>query len=411
MKYFLSYFTLIFLFPALSQKSETTTYLQTIVSALSADSMEGRLVGSNGELKTAKFLSDELQIIGIPSYQKAYSIPFTFLYSPNPHDSTAASKQQINSQNIVGFIDNHQQHTIVIGAHYDHIGRNEHNNSSLVNSAGQIHNGADDNASGVAAVLTLANHLQNNKSLEPVNYLIAFFSGEEDGLVGSKALIEQLNSDSLSISAMINLDMVGRLDSLNHLYIGGIGTSPRFGEIIQSVNHYDFNIVSDSSGIGPSDHTSFYLKNIPVLFLFTGTHSDYHKPSDDSEKINFDGLTKIQAYLTDLLKELSNSDKLPFTATKNTSKAKPQYKVTLGIMPSYVANEKGLQVDGVVDGKLAQKAGIQTGDILIQLNECAITDIYSYMECLAALRTGEILRIKWIRKGIISESTVSIPEN
>lgn len=411
MKYFLSYFTLIFLFPALSQKSETTTYLQTIVSALSADSMEGRLVGSNGELKTAKFLSDELQIIGIPSYQKAYSIPFTFLYSPNPHDSTAASKQQINSQNIVGFIDNHQQHTIVIGAHYDHIGRNEHNNSSLVNSAGQIHNGADDNASGVAAVLTLANHLQNNKSLEPVNYLIAFFSGEEDGLVGSKALIEQLNSDSLAISAMINLDMVGRLDSLNHLYIGGIGTSPRFGEIIQSVNHYDFNIVSDSSGIGPSDHTSFYLKNIPVLFLFTGTHSDYHKPSDDSEKINFDGLTKIQAYLTDLLKELSNSDKLPFTATKNTSKAKPQYKVTLGIMPSYVANEKGLQVDGVVDGKLAQKAGIQTGDILIQLNECAITDIYSYMECLAALRTGEILRIKWIRKGIISESTVSIPEN
>lgn len=263
MKYFLSYFTLIFLFPALSQKSETTTYLQTIVSALSADSMEGRLVGSNGELKTAKFLSDELQIIGIPSYQKAYSIPFTFLYSPNPHDSTAASKQQINSQNIVGFIDNHQQHTIVIGAHYDHIGRNEHNNSSLVNSAGQIHNGADDNASGVAAVLTLANHLQNNKSLEPVNYLIAFFSGEEDGLVGSKALIEQLNSDSLAISAMINLDMVGRLDSLNHLYIGGIGTSPRFGEIIQSVNHYDFNIVSDSSGIGPSDHTSFYLKTSP----------------------------------------------------------------------------------------------------------------------------------------------------
>ena len=411
MKYFLSYFTLIFLFPALSQKSETTTYLQTIVSALSADSMEGRLVGSNGELKTAKFLSDELQTIGIPSYQKAYSIPFTFLYSPNPHDSTAASKQQINSQNIVGFIDNHQQHTIVIGAHYDHIGRNEHNNSSLVNSTGQIHNGADDNASGVAAVLTLANHLQNNKSLEPVNYLIAFFSGEEDGLVGSKALIEQLNSDSLAISAMINLDMVGRLDSLNHLYIGGIGTSPRFSEIIQSANHYNFKIVSDSSGIGPSDHTSFYLKNIPVLFIYTGTHGDYHKPSDDYEKINFDGLTKIQAYLTDLLKELSNSDKLPFTATKNTSKAKPQYKVTLGIMPSYVANEKGLQVDGVVDGKLAQKAGIQAGDMLIQLNECTITDIYSYMECLAALRTGEILRIKWIRKGIISESTVSIPEN
>ena len=411
MKYFLSCFTIILLFPTLAQKTETTSYLQKIVKALSADSMEGRLTGSIGEQKTAKFLSEELQKMGVKPYQKVYSIPFSYVYSPNPHDSTDASKQQIKSQNIVGFIDNHQLQTIVIGAHYDHIGRNEHNNSSLVNSAGQIHNGADDNASGVASVMTLANQLQNNKSIEPVNYLIVFFSGEEDGLVGSKALAEQLVSDSLAISAMVNLDMVGRLDSLKHLYIGGVGTSPRFGEIIQTVNYEKFLIVSDSSGIGPSDHTSFYLKNIPVLFLFTGTHADYHKPSDDCEKINFDGLSKIQAYMNDLIKELSNSDELPFTATKNTSKSKPQYKVTLGIMPSYLANEQGLQVDGVVDGKLAQKAGIQAGDILIQLNDCKITDIYAYMDCLATLTTGELLRIKFIRKGIISESAISIPEN
>jgi hypothetical protein len=410
MKYFLSCFTLILLYPALSQKSETTSYLQKILIALSADSMEGRLVGSYGELKTAVFLSNELLKIGVKPYQDSYAKPFTYLYSPNLHDSTDTAKQQINSQNIVGFIDNHQQRTIVIGAHYDHIGRNEHKNSSFANSTGQIHNGADDNASGVAAVLTLAKHLQTNKSLEPVNYLIAFFSGEEDGLVGSKALVEQLMNDSLAIAAMINLDMVGRLDSLNHLYIGGIGSSPRLGEIIQTANHYDFEIVSESSGIGPSDHTSFYLKNIPVLFLFTGTHSDYHKPSDDSEKINFDGLTKIQAYLNDLLKELSNSAELPFTATKNTSKAKPQYKVTLGIMPSYVANEQGLQVDGVIDGKLAQKAGIQAGDVLIQLNDCKITDIYSYMDCLASLKTGEELRIKFIRNEKLNEAIVSVPE-
>jgi hypothetical protein len=411
MKYFLSCYTLILLFPSLSQKSETTSYLQKIVTVLSADSMEGRLVGSNGELKTAVFLSDELLKIGVKPYQGSYAKPFTYLYSPNPHDSTDATKQQINSQNIVGFIDNNQQRTIVIGAHYDHIGRNEHNNSSLVNSAGQIHNGADDNASGVAAVLTLAKHLQTNKSLEPVNFLIVFFSGEEDGLVGSKILVEQVKSDSLEISAMVNLDMVGRLDSLNHLYIGGIGSSPRLGEIIQKANQYDFKIVSDSSGIGPSDHTSFYLKNIPVLFLFTGTHSDYHKPSDDSWKINFIGLIKIENYLIDLIKELSNSDELVFTPTKNTSKAKPQYKITLGIMPSYVTNEQGLQVDGVVDGKLAQKAGIQTGDILIQLNECKITDIYSYMDCLARLKLGEELRIKFIRKGNLMESIISVPEN
>lgn len=411
MKYFLFSIFLIIQFPVLSQESEISIYLKKIVTSLSADSMEGRLSGSTGELKTAKFLSDELEKIGIRPYQAKYSIPFKYFYSMNSHDSTKSAKQQIKSQNIVGFIDNHQQQTIVIGAHYDHIGRNEHNNSSLVNSVGQIHNGADDNASGVAAVLALANHLQTNKSLEPVNYLIAFFSGEEDGLMGSKALVEQLKSDSLEISAMVNLDMVGRMDSLNHLYIGGIGTSPRFDEIIQLANHYGFKIVSDSSGIGPSDHTSFYLKNIPVLFLFTGTHNDYHKPSDDGEKINFDGLTKIQAYLIDLLKELSHSDELPFTATKNTSKAKPQYKVTLGIMPSYVTNEQGLQVDGVVDGKLAQKAGIQTGDILIQLNETKITDIYSYMDCLARLKLGEEIRIKFIRKGNLMESIISVPEN
>jgi hypothetical protein len=411
MKYFLFSIFLIIQFPVLSQESEISIYLKKIVTSLSADSMEGRLSGSTGELKTAKYLSDELEKIGIRPYQAKYSIPFKYFYSMNSHDSTKSAKQQIKSQNIVGFIDNHQQQTIVIGAHYDHIGRNEHNNSSLVNSVGQIHNGADDNASGVAAVLTLAKHLQTNKSLEPVNFLIVFFSGEEDGLVGSKILVEQVKSDSLEISAMVNLDMVGRLDSLNHLYIGGIGSSPRLGEIIQKANQYDFKIVSDSSGIGPSDHTSFYLKNIPVLFLFTGTHSDYHKPSDDSWKINFIGLIKIENYLIDLIKELSNSDELVFTPTKNTSKTKPQYKITLGIMPSYVTNEQGLQVDGVVDGKLAQKAGIQTGDILIRLNECKITDIYSYMDCLARSKLGEELRIKFIRKGNLMESIISVPEN
>src|SRR5574343_801607 len=129
MKYYLSCFSIILMFPALTQYSETTSYSEKIVKVFSADSMEGRLTGSIGEQKAAKFLSNELQKLGVKPYQDSYAKPFTYLYSPNPHDSADVSKQQINSQNIVGFIDNHQQRTIVIGAHYDHIGRNEHNNS------------------------------------------------------------------------------------------------------------------------------------------------------------------------------------------------------------------------------------------------------------------------------------------
>ncbi|HCN11968.1 MAG TPA: peptidase M28, partial [Chryseobacterium sp.] len=310
-----------------------------------------------------------------------------------------SSSVKINGTNVIGFLDNKAAKTIVIGAHYDHLGLNEHHNSTLMNSEGQIHNGADDNASGVSAVLELARILSQNKTKEKVNYAFALFAGEEDGLMGSKFMAENLPANP-NVSAMINLDMIGRLNKDKDLTIGGVGTSPSFGEMVKRYKPAGFNLAIDSSGVGPSDHTSFYLKDIPVLFLFTGTHSDYHKPSDDTDLINFDGLKKITNYVFNLANGLSEMEHLDFTKTKIAqSKAVPKYKVTLGIMPSYADTKDGLHIDGVSENRPAANAGIKSGDILTKIGKCEVKEVYSYMDCLSKVNSGEELPVSVLRDG------------
>jgi Zn-dependent M28 family amino/carboxypeptidase len=302
-------------------------------------------------------------------------------------DQVTSPLVDVEAINVVGFLDNSASKTIVIGAHFDHIGRNERNASTLANSHGQIHNGADDNASGVAVVLELARLFKTNEVVEPVNFLFALFSGEEDGLMGSKQLVEQLIQDSLQIHAMINMDMIGRLSNEKHLHVGGVGTSSAFGELIRAVES-DFQFIIDSSGVGPSDYTSFYLKNIPVLGFYTGTHEDYHKPSDDADKINFQGIEAITEYLYKLTLHLAQLE-LDFKETaykKETSRSK--LKVSLGIMPGY-SSENGLVIDGVIEGKLAHSAGIQKGDKILKINSCTIQDIHTYMDCLMQYQKGD----------------------
>ena len=264
-----------------------------------------------------------------------------------------------------------------------------------------IHNGADDNASGVSSVLELARLFSKNKKKENANYIFAFFSGEEDGLMGSKQLAEDLSKENRNITAMINMDMVGRLNADKALTVGGIGTSPKFGEMIKKYKPAGFNLAIDSSGVGPSDHTSFYLKDIPVLFLFTGTHNDYHKPSDDTEKINFEGLKNITKYAYGIATEISNTDKLPFTKTKmSQAKAVPKYKVSLGVMPSYADTKDGLHIDGVTENRPAAVAGIMQGDILTKIGKCEVKEVYSYMECLSKLNAGDEVPVTVKRNGV-----------
>ena len=368
------------------------------ISYLASDELEGRLAGSLGEKKAADYLVKEFTKLNLkPFVNKDFIQPFEYSVKLNPHED--GSSVDIKARNVIGYLDNKAAKTILIGAHYDHLGRNEHHNSTLVNSEGQIHNGADDNASGVSAVLELARMISHNKRKENANYIFALFSGEEDGLMGSKYMADHLPSGT-KVDLMVNLDMVGRLNKDKDLSLGGVGTSPAFPDYIHRYKPAGINLAIDSSGVGPSDHTSFYLKDIPVLFLFTGTHSDYHKPTDDTEKINFEGVRLITNYVFGLTKALSNAENLPFTKTKmSESKSVPKYKVTLGIMPSYADTKDGLHIDGVTDNRPGSAAGMVAGDVLTKIGKCEIKEVYSYMDCLSKINSGDELPVTVLRNG------------
>ena len=217
--------------------------------------------------------------------------------------------------------------------------------------------------------------------------------------MGSKYMADHLPKGT-KIDLMINLDMVGRLNKDKDLSVGGVGTSPLFPDYIHRFKPAGINLAIDSSGVGPSDHTSFYLKDIPVLFMFTGTHSDYHKPSDDTDKINFNGVRLVTNYVFGLANALSETDKIPFTKTKmSESKSVPKYKVTLGIMPSYADTKDGLHIDGVTDNRPGSNAGMQAGDVLTKIGKCEIKEVYSYMECLAKVNSGDELPVTVLRDG------------
>lgn len=306
-------------------------------------------------------------------------------------------KKERSGHNVIGFLDNGAPYTIVIGAHFDHLGYGQDHNS-LWTGKPEIHNGADDNASGTALVLEMAKMLKGSK-YNNKNYLFICFSGEELGLFGSKYFTEHPTVPLDKIDYMINCDMVGRLNTTKQtVIIGGYGTSPVWGKILPEKTR-SFTVTFDSSGIGPSDHTSFYLKNIPVLFFFTGTHADYHKPTDDVEKINFVGELRIIKYIYDVLKSTDKTDKLVFTKTKEPAmENRPGFSVTLGIMPDYTSNTRGLQIDGVIDGKIASKAGMQTGDVITQIGGIKVNDIQDYMKALSTFKKGDAAKVTILRK-------------
>jgi len=311
----------------------------------------------------------------------------------------------MEGHNVLGYIDNGAVHTVVIGAHYDHLGHGEAG-GSLHRGSPAIHNGADDNASGVAVMLELARKLKSS-SLKNNNYLFIAFSGEEMGLLGSHDFVNSDVMQNLSVNYMLNFDMVGRLDAAdNPLVVNGVGTSPAWS-VVKTADSKGLHIKTTLSGIGPSDHTSFYLKNIPVLFFFTGTHADYHKPSDDIEKINFEGMNKIVHYAYDIIADIDGAGKLLFTKTSDEKNENtPSFKVTLGVVPDYAYEGTGMRIDGVTDGKPASKAGLLAGDIVIRLGSYPVADMMSYMKALGKFSKGETTTVTVLRNA--SEHTFSI---
>ncbi|MDX1907488.1 MAG: M28 family peptidase [Bacteroidia bacterium] len=292
------------------------------------------------------------------------------------------------AHNVLGLIDRGAARTVIIGAHYDHLGYGE--DGSRYRGTPAIHNGADDNASGTAAILELARYLKEHPELKGYNYLLMAFSAEERGLLGSKYFTSHPLLALDQVNYMINLDMVGRLSDTKQLFINGAGTSPVWKDLIAGLDCVGITAKTSESGVGPSDHTSFYLKDIPVLHFFTGSHTDYHTPTDDADKVNYPGTADVVSYLAAVITALDAAPRLGFTKTQDADQtSRPRFSVTMGIMPDYVFEGPGVRIDAVTDGKPASIAGLQAGDVLLSLGDWPIADVQGYMQTLGRFKKGD----------------------
>ena len=308
--------------------------------------------------------------------------------------NVSLSEKKRKARNVIAFLNNNAANTVIIGAHYDHLGYGE--DKSALDTFHAVHNGADDNASGTAALLELARMLKV-KAPTNNNYLFIHFSGEELGLLGSKYWLEN-PTVKITPNYMINMDMVGRYDTAHKLTVGGYGTSPVWGEVWKGLNS-NLIIKFDSTGSGPSDHASFYRANIPVQFFFTGSHPDYHKISDDADKINYDAQKDIVKLIYELINRTDTKGKLSFTKTTDPQMGQTRrFTVSLGVIPDYGYSGTGMRIDGVSPGKLAEKLGLQAGDILLQLGEFKFVDVMSYMQALGKFNKGDKTQLR-IKRG------------
>ncbi len=372
------------------------------VEYLSSDKLEGRGTGTRGERKAGDYIIKSFKKAGLKPYPGQKDFRQEFM-------AKKGSGAEVKAHNILGYLDNGQPYTIIIGAHYDHLGKGDQGSSLKPNSRGEIHNGADDNASGVAGMLELARYYATNKKTENYNFLFTAFSGEELGLLGSKYMAEHSGINAENVNVMINMDMIGRYREEKGLTIGGIGSSTaleKWGPELGMCMELKYRL--DSTGVGPSDHSSFYLKDIPVLFLFTGAHEDYHKPSDDAHLLNYNGMKLITNYVIQLVSHLDELPKIDFKKTSNphANATRTSFKVTMGVMPDYSFSGKGLKIDGVSEGRPAEKAGILAGDILLKVGDKEIKDVYSYMEVLNTSEKGQTVSVLVSRKG--EEVTLSL---
>ena len=378
----------------------STKNLRKHISYFASDNLHGRGTGTEDEQASANYIVHEFTKIGLTPRgdNNTWLNHFAFKQSINPHADTNATSPTLFSANVVGFLDNGADFTIAIGAHYDHLGIGGEGNSLEANPDKKIFNGADDNASGVAGVLELARYFKNNNKKEPFNFLFLCFSGEELGLIGSKKFCENPTFPLEKLNYYLNLDMIGRYREEKGLVVQGVGTSDLFTKII-GYTPTKIKTTFDSSGVGPSDYTSFYLKRVPVLGFFTGAHTDYHKSTDDVEKINFEGEVSVLDYIARIIESTCTFDKQIFQETKTPQSQSRSFKVTLGVIPDYSFDKKGLRLDGVSENKPASKAGLKAGDIILKIGEYNIENIYSYMDVLGKFNKTDRTTLILLRDG------------
>jgi len=344
--------------------------------------------------------------------------------------SIAITRHEVVATNIVGILDGSdpqlKKEVIVIGAHYDHLGRG--GEGSLAPREGEIHHGADDNASGVAGMLELARIFSSQQPRPRRTLVFMAFSGEEEGLLGSNYYVNHPLVPLAGTVAMVNMDMIGRMKN-NKLIVGGVGTAPEWRGWIDQANPAvgmtatmirpttvadhsgaaastanlikEFDLTLNEDGYGPSDHSSFYLKKIPVLFLFTGSHDDYHKPSDTADKINYADEARIDTFIARIIREVDQSDKRPsYSVAKSDSTGRSTgFRVYLGTIPNYGETNDGLLLDGIRDDSPAAKAGLKAGDRIVKLAGREVKNIYDYTYALGEMKAGQEYEVEVMRAG------------
>jgi Zn-dependent M28 family amino/carboxypeptidase len=307
------------------------------------------------------------------------------------------------TSNIIGMIPGSDPSVageyVVIGAHYDHLGMGDEN-SLAASPTPAIHYGADDNASGTAGMLELALRFSEKPARRSI--LVMGFSGEEKGLLGSKHWVTTPTVPLQKIAAMVNLDMIGRLTK-QKLNIQGVGTSPVWPALIDSAKAgIPFTISTTADGFGPSDHSSFTAKSIPVLFFFTGLHSDYHRPTDTYDKINADGQATIVSMVENIVRRVADAPTRPeFTQgadkQSTTQSSSIALKVSFGVVPDYSDDPQGLRITGVKANSAAEKAGLKGDDIVTKLGTTVIKNIYDLMTALGSFKPGDTTDVTVLR--------------
>lgn len=383
------------------------------VRFLAADDLQGRLIGSAGADSAAAWITRRMEQIGLTRAPGMESWYQSFVIA---HDSPAAHGTPLGGargRNVVGVLRGRDKvlarEYVVVGAHYDHLGTGAPG-SLDPDSVGVPHNGADDNASGVAAMLEIARRLVLAPPARSVIFVA--FSGEEQGLLGSAHYVKYPPVPNDSVVAMLNFDMVGRLRD-DKLVIYGVETAREWRGLIDSLNAgAKFALTLQGDGYGPSDHTSFTIARRPVLHFFTGTHTDYHRTTDDADRINVEGIARVAAMATDIVKVTANRG-APLTFVASTPPAAPSggsrssgYGAYLGTVPDMAENPGGVLLSGVRPGSPAEAGGLQAGDVILRIGTHPVPDLQGMTNALRAYAPGDTVMIGFRRGGVEREVRV-----
>ena len=304
--------------------------------------------------------------------------------------TTDVVRAEVPAYNVIGVLEGSdpilKKENIIIGAHYDHLGRG--GEGSLAPKPGEIHHGADDNASGTAGLIELARLFSVQRPKLKRTLIFIAFGGEEEGLLGSNYYVNHPLAPLTNTVGMINMDMIGRMKD-RKLIIGGVGTAKEWRGMIEPEKSFALTLNED--GVGPSDHSSFYLKQVPVLFFWTGTHNDYHKPSDTWDKINYTDEAKILGFVARIVRDIDGADKrLTYTTAKSdpTQRAS-SFRVYLGTIPNYADSNEGMLLDGVREDSPAAKGGLKAGDRIVKIGNRDVKNVYDYTYALGEMKAGQ----------------------